>query len=146
MPSIASLPGLDNTANLVRYCRHRPEETALYPIIEQHLPRFLNHMSEHAIQLRRFVTQEFKDYFACGRLEYGFLRVKCRGRRHEQLLAFSCKCRGFCPSCGARRMVETSAHLVDHVIPNVPVRQWVLSFPWPLRLLFASRPDALPYA
>jgi len=43
-------------------------------------------------------------------------------------------------------MVETSAHLVDHVISNVPVRQWVLSFPWPLRLLFASRPDALPYA
>jgi hypothetical protein len=24
---------------------------------------------------------------------------------------------------------------VDHVIPDVPVRQWVLSFPWPLRLL-----------
>ena len=42
-------------------------------------------------------------------------------------------------------MIETSAHLVDHVIPDVPVRQWVLSFPWPwpLRLLFASRPDAL---
>ncbi len=40
-------------------------------------------------------------------------------------------------------MIETSAHLVDHVIPEVPVRQWVLSFPWPLRLLFASRPDVL---
>jgi hypothetical protein len=40
-------------------------------------------------------------------------------------------------------MIETSAHLVDHVFPKVPVRQWVLSLPWPLRLLFASRPDAL---
>ena len=40
-------------------------------------------------------------------------------------------------------MVETSAHLVDHVIPEVPVRQWVLSFPYPLRFLFASRPAAL---
>jgi hypothetical protein len=49
------------------------------------------------------------------------------------LVAFSCKRRGFCPSCGARRMIETSAHLVDHVIPDVSVRQWVLSFPWPLR-------------
>ena len=47
------------------------------------------------------------------------------------------------PSCGARRMVETSAHLIDHVIPTVPVRQWVLSFPWPLRLLFARRPNTL---
>jgi len=36
-------------------------------------------------------------------------------------------------------MIETSAHLVDHVIPEVPVRQSVLSFPWRLRLLFASR-------
>lgn len=40
-------------------------------------------------------------------------------------------------------MIETSAHLVDHVFPEVPLRQWVFSFPWPLRLLFASQPDAL---
>jgi ribosomal protein S27E len=86
---------------------------------------------------------EFQDYLRCGRLEYGFVRVKCNGCRHEHLVAFSCKRRGFCPSCGARRMIETSAHLVDHIFPEVPVRQWVLSFPWPLRLLFASRPDAL---
>lgn len=40
-------------------------------------------------------------------------------------------------------MVETSAHLIDHVIPAVPVRQWVLSFPWSLRLLFARQPNTL---
>ncbi len=40
-------------------------------------------------------------------------------------------------------MIETSAHLIDHVIPSVPTRQWVLSFPWPLRFLYASRPDVL---
>jgi hypothetical protein len=39
--------------------------------------------------------------------------------------------------------VETSAHLIDHVFPEVPVRQWVLSFRWPLRLLFARRPEIL---
>ena len=37
---------------------------------------------------------------------------------------------------GARRMAETAAHLVDHVIPRVPMRQWVLSFPILLRLLY----------
>ena len=26
-------------------------------------------------------------------------------------------------------MSQTVAHLVDHVIPHVPVRQWVLSLP-----------------
>jgi hypothetical protein len=40
-------------------------------------------------------------------------------------------------------MVESAAHLIDYVLPDVPVRQWVLSFPWPLRMLFAARPDAL---
>ena len=39
----------------------------------------------------------------------------------------SCKSRGISPSCGGRRMADTAAHLVDHVIPDVPVRQWVLS-------------------
>ena len=40
-------------------------------------------------------------------------------------------------------MVETAAHLVDNVLPAVPVRQWVLSFPWPLRFLFATDPALL---
>jgi hypothetical protein len=40
-------------------------------------------------------------------------------------------------------MAETAAWLVDHVIPKVPVRQWVLSFPIPLRSLFAVHPELL---
>ena len=40
---------------------------------------------------------------------------------------------------GARRMVESSALLVDEVFPHQPVRQWVLSFPFQLRKRFASR-------
>jgi len=40
-------------------------------------------------------------------------------------------------------MVESAAGLVEHVVPRVPVRRWVLSFPWPLRLLFAAHPELL---
>ena len=41
-------------------------------------------------------------------------------------------------------MAQTTAHLVDHVIPNVPVvRQWVLSLPIPLRILLAAHPYLL---
>lgn len=47
------------------------------------------------------------------------------------------------PSCGARHTAETAAHLADHVIPPVPVSQWVLSFPIPLRILFAAQPQLL---
>ncbi|TFH49994.1 MAG: hypothetical protein E4H01_03190 [Lysobacterales bacterium] len=85
-------------------------------------------------EMTRFVRKEFEAYLRCGRLEHGFLRVKCIRCRHEHLVAFSCRRRGFCPSCGARRMVESAAHLVDYVLPRVPIRQWVVSFPWPLRL------------
>jgi hypothetical protein len=34
-------------------------------------------------------------------------------------------------------MAERAAHLVDHVLPDVPVRQWVLSLPYRLRYLLA---------
>lgn len=45
----------------------------------------------------------------CGRLEHGFLRLRCDTCHAEHLVAFSCKRRGFCPSCGARRMVDGAA-------------------------------------
>ncbi len=38
-------------------------------------------------------------------------------------------------------MTERAAHLVDHVIPDVPVRQWVLTLPHRLRYLLAWRHD-----
>ena len=57
----------------------------------------------------------------------------CEECGHDFLIAFSCKGRGICPSCYTRRMAETAAHLADHVIPAVPVRQWVLSLPKRLR-------------
>ena len=40
-------------------------------------------------------------------------------------------------------MTETAALLADEVLPALPLRQWVISFPFALRFLFAARPDAL---
>ena len=125
------------------YERHKPEESDLYQVIAQHWPAFQNQLSEADVFLPRFIQTEFQSYLRCGLLKHGFMRVKCNGCRFEHLVAFSCKMRGFCPACGARRMVETAAHLIDHVLPEVPIRQWVLSFPWPLRFLFAREPGAL---
>src|SRR5690606_23435493 len=60
---------------------------------------------------------------------HGFLRVKCDSCQAEKLVAYSCKRRGFCPSCGARRMVETAALLIDEVLPLQPAdRFFVCSF------------------
>ena len=40
-------------------------------------------------------------------------------------------------------MAETAALLADEVFPDVPLRQWVISFPFPLRDLFAAYPQAM---
>jgi len=128
----------------VHYERRRPEDTVLYRLVQKHLETFLAQVElETGAGLPDFVQEEFDAFLDCGILARGFLRLRCADCAHEKLVAFSCKKRGFCPSCGARRMAETAAHLVDHVIPRVPVRQWVLSFPIPLRLLFASHPQLL---
>jgi hypothetical protein len=68
----------------------------------------------------------------------------CETCGEELLLPFSCKLRGICPSCNARRMSNTAAHLIDDVIaPDLTLRQWVLTVPFELRLLLAAKPDAL---
>ena len=125
------------------YRRHRPENTVLYQVVEANADAFFAHLDERDASLPRFVREEFEAYLGCGRLEGGFVRAKCTGCRHEYLVAFSCKRRGWCPSCGARRMVETAAHLLDNVLPRAPMRQWVVTFPWPLRLALAAHPEWL---
>ena len=126
-----------------KYKRHRPENTLLYQLVEQHSPAFAELMVQQGKSLPRHVIQEFDAFLQCGRLENGFLRVVCDDCKHEKLVAFSCKKRGWCPSCGARRMAESATLLVDDVLKGYPVRQWVLSFPIPLRLLLARYPKQL---
>jgi ribosomal protein S27E len=133
----------DRSPHSPPYQRHRPEQTLLYQIIERHYPEFRDVMAMQGKPLPLHVQQEFADYLKCGRLEHGFLRVQCSECHHDHLVAFSCKRRGFCPSCGARRMAESAALLVDEVIPEQPIRQWVLSFPFQLRFLLASRPQLM---
>jgi hypothetical protein len=40
-------------------------------------------------------------------------------------------------------MAESAALLVDEILPTQPMRQWELSFPFPLRFLFASQPKIM---
>jgi ribosomal protein S27E len=125
------------------YERHRPEQTLLYQLVEAHYPVLLEQLGQQGKCLPDHVRREFDAYLKCGRLEHGFLRVRCSKCHFERLVAFSCKKRGFCPSCGARRMAETAALLADEVFPDAPLRQWVISFPFPLRYLFAAHPQAM---
>ena len=91
--------------------------------------------------LPRFVEQEFREFLRCGCLAGGFARFRCGDCGFDRLVPFSCKARACCPSCGGRRMAERAAHRRDHVLPAVPVRQWVLTFPHRLRYRLAWNHD-----
>ena len=112
-------------------------------MVERYYPEFTDSLAEQGKYLPKYVEREFDEFLRCGRLEHGFLRVVCGDCKHEKLVAFSCKRRGFCPSCGASRMAESAALLVDDVLKGYPIRQWVLSLPIPLRLLLARNPSEL---
>jgi ribosomal protein S27E len=125
------------------YSRHAPEQTLLYALVQAHYPDFLERLAQEDRAVPEYVREEFDEFLRCGVLHHGFLRVACEHCHAERLVAFSCKKRGFCPSCGARRMAESGKHLVEDVFGSRPVRQWVLSVPYPLRFLFANKPAAI---
>lgn len=117
------------------YRRRRPERTVLYQAVQAHLETWLLQKAaqEDAHCVPLWVEREFREFLRCGILALGFARVRCGSCGQDFVVGFSCKTRCICPSCNARRMVEVAAHLVDHVFPRVPVRQWVLSLPKRLR-------------
>src|SRR4051794_35915676 len=80
-----------------------------------------------------FVRRELEGYPDCGLLCRGFARLKCDSCAEQHLVAFPCKDRGICPSCMGRRMCQTAANPVEHVLPLVPLRQWVFTMPHQLR-------------
>ncbi len=112
-----------------------PAKTVLYRVVQAHFETYLSLSSEgwDDNPVPAYVEREFRRYLECGILAHGFARARCPECGHDFLVAFSCKGRCVCPSCNARRMAETAAHLVDHVFPPLPVRQWVLSLPKRLR-------------
>jgi len=116
-----------------------PAQSVLFQVVRDHFETF----RAQAASLRdgeglpRFVEREFREFLTCGCLAAGFARFHCDACGHDRLVPFSCKGRGFCPTCGGRRMAERAAHLIDHVLPDAPIRQWVLSLPYRLRYLLA---------
>ena len=127
LPALAAPPP-DN------YRRREPAHTTLYGLVATHWAAFVE-QAEDVGGLPKFVTSEFEAYLRCGILAYGCLHLVCRDCGYSQIVAFSCKKRGFCPSCLGRRMTDTATHLVDRVLPEAPIRHWICSLPWRLRTL-----------
>ncbi|MCP4678129.1 MAG: hypothetical protein GY854_21965, partial [Deltaproteobacteria bacterium] len=93
----------------------------LHQVLVEHLETFLDRArtEEHTLPLH--VEKELRNYVECGVLGCGFVRIKCDRGKEERALAFSCKGRGFCPSCTGRRMKGTFwlsavAHSIGQVL------------------------------
>jgi hypothetical protein len=120
----------------VVYERHRPETTALYEVVRDNLETLCGAIDDGALAVRipRHAWTELDAYLDCGLLCRGFARLRCGGCGESRLVAFSCKGRGFCPSCLGRRMNATAANLIERVLPpETALRQWVLPFPFAWR-------------
>ena len=61
----------------VHYERHRPEQTTLYRLVQQHAATFFE-QAEDAVgaDLPQFVKDEFDAFLECGILAHGFLRLR----------------------------------------------------------------------
>ena len=116
------------------------DREVLHQLVRDHFETFVARAAarREGQGLPKFVEREFWEFLTCASLAAGFARFRCAGCGLDRLVAFSCKGRGFCPSCGGRRMTDRAAHLVDRVFPDAPVRQWVLTLPPKLRYLVAA--------
>ncbi len=115
------------------YKPRRPEKTVLYEVIRKHYKTWVKQSEKSDKKIPFYVHKEFKSYIKCGILAHGFACAHCYACHNDFLLAFSCKGRGVCPSCAARDMAETAAHIRENLIPQIPTRQWVISFPKRIR-------------
>ena len=123
-------------ARVVHYERRRPESTTLYEVVRDNIETLYAAIDDGALDVRvpKHAKKELEAYLDCGLLCRGFARLRCVACDESRLVAWSCKGRGFCPSCLGRRMCATAANLVEHVLPEqVALRQWVLTFPFPWR-------------
>lgn len=136
LPTLCPLPLGDSA-----WKRRRPERSVLYRIVQDSLLTFLDTRDGPSrAGLPRFIRREFLAYLDCGIPARGFLRVRCDGCRREQILPFSCKGRGFCPSCCHRRMLDQEAHITEEILPDLPIRQFVFTVPFALRYRMAFNP------
>ena len=134
-------------ANAPRYERRRPEQTLRYRLVREHYETFASEIERAAggAGLPQFVKDEFDAYLDCGILACGFLRLTCEGCARDTRVAFSCKRRGIAPPAAQEEWPRPQPIWWITFCTQVPVRQWVLSFPIPLRSLFAVHPELITH-
>jgi len=93
------------------YLRRAPSTGVFFEILATHLKTLLVRFQDDTSRahLPSHIVRELEVHIQGGILAYGCTRFRCYPCGTKDLLAFSCKGRGFCPSRGGGRMAESAA-------------------------------------
>ena len=123
-----------------RYRVRRPQATPLYRLVEANYDEVKGQWDERFEERygywRGFVDGVVLRYLDCGVFSAGLARVRCGTCHAEYIIACSCRGRGFCPSCGAKRAAAFGALLHDEVLEPVGHAMWTFTIPKMLRRYF----------
>jgi len=129
------------------YRTRNPRATALYQLLESYYEDVKSVWDERFEKKygfwRGFVDQVVARYLDCGTVESGFARLRCDACGAEKLLTLSCKQRGICPSCDAKRAAAFAALLKDELLENVGHCLWTFTIPKMLRTYFMYQRELL---
>ena len=115
-----------------------PRHSDLHKLIKKHYNQVIRDKALQGKALPFHIKREFERYLTCGIHAHGMVRFQCGICSKDKFVAYSCKGRTICPRCNGRKMADTAKHLIEEVIPVVPVRQWVLSMPFKHRFILSS--------
>ena len=122
------------------YRPRHPERTVLYRVLSHHFEQFLAEYEDRFEReygfFRPIVKEVVEKYLDCGNPKCGFARIRCPDCAEERLVMFSCRTRGFCPSCHAKRVEEWGEWMRETLLLDVPHRQVVFTIPKMLRIFF----------
>lgn len=137
-----------NGINGIRYRARDSVRTPLNRIVLDNLLEFKERLKEPSSPRPRphpSIINALEKFSECGVMRYGAVRYLCPGCGHDVFVAFSCKRRGICPSCDAKRSAIITAAAMDRLLPPARYRQWVLVIPKRLRYFINSRPELSGY-
>ncbi|MGQ9673842.1 MAG: transposase zinc-binding domain-containing protein [Candidatus Aminicenantales bacterium] len=122
------------------YRLRHPERTVLYRVLFHYFDRFLAEYESRFEKeygfLRPIIKEVVERYLDCGNPRCGFARIRCPDCGEERLLMFSCRTRGFCPSCHAKRLEEWGEWMREELLLDVPHLKVVFTIPRMLRIFF----------